>query len=243
MSKTDELKKLAQKITGETPSGRRASNVVEFIADKISGDTENTNTISESISYLADVYEPTPPAELQEKEVTITENGTTTVEADEGYDGLSSVDITTNVPSVEIHDWSYMFQNSRRLEDLDQFINMKPTSMGYCFNNANATQIDLPAFDTSNCTSFGECFSYTGFKSYPHHFDTSSATYLSNMCRGNSLTNEAARTFIANSLLTVPTSYNSKTLSHLGYSQTVSNQFVNMPQWEQLSANGWTTGY
>lgn len=34
---------------------------------------------------------------LQEKTITITENGTTTIIADEGYDGLSDVKITTNV--------------------------------------------------------------------------------------------------------------------------------------------------
>lgn len=35
---------------------------------------------------------------LQDKEVTITENGETEITADSGYDGLSSVEVTTNVP-------------------------------------------------------------------------------------------------------------------------------------------------
>lgn len=34
---------------------------------------------------------------MQKKSVTITENGTTKVNADEDYDGLSEVNITTNV--------------------------------------------------------------------------------------------------------------------------------------------------
>ena len=37
------------------------------------------------------------PASLQTKSVTITENGDTTVTADEGYDGLEQVNVTTNV--------------------------------------------------------------------------------------------------------------------------------------------------
>ena len=36
---------------------------------------------------------------LQDKSITITENGTTNVVADEGYDGLNNVEVVTNVPS------------------------------------------------------------------------------------------------------------------------------------------------
>lgn len=54
------------------------------------------------VSYLlgknAGGGSPTPPS-LQEKNVTITENTTTNVLPDIGYDGLSKVSITTNVPS------------------------------------------------------------------------------------------------------------------------------------------------
>lgn len=53
MSKTDELKKLSEKLVGDSPDTRRASDVVEYIADKMSGEnTENPTTISESIAYL-----------------------------------------------------------------------------------------------------------------------------------------------------------------------------------------------
>lgn len=50
----------------------------------------------------ADVNVSGGSATLQSKEVSITENGTTNVSADTGYDGLSGVEITTNVqPDLE----------------------------------------------------------------------------------------------------------------------------------------------
>ena len=52
MSKTDELKKLSEKLVGSAPDTRKASSVVEYIADQMSGDSENTDTISQSIAYL-----------------------------------------------------------------------------------------------------------------------------------------------------------------------------------------------
>lgn len=41
---------------------------------------------------------PAPTPTYQDKEITITQNGEQTITADSGYDALSSVDITTNVP-------------------------------------------------------------------------------------------------------------------------------------------------
>lgn len=45
----------------------------------------------------ANVNVPTPSPNLQNKSITITQNGTQTVTADSGYDGLDEVEITTNV--------------------------------------------------------------------------------------------------------------------------------------------------
>ena len=39
---------------------------------------------------------------LQDKNITITSNGTQNIEADEGYDGLNTVNITTNVEGVDV---------------------------------------------------------------------------------------------------------------------------------------------
>lgn len=52
-------------------------------------------------SYLLGKNNGDKPAILQDKEVTITENKETTIEPDEGYDGLSSAIVTTNVDNPE----------------------------------------------------------------------------------------------------------------------------------------------
>lgn len=286
MSKTDELKKLAEKITGETPSGRRASNVVEFIADKISGDTKDATTISESIAYLTDVYE--GGGTLQEKEVTITENGTTTVTPDEEYDGLSSVEVTTNVSSennahIDFHDVSaesqYMDGYNGGIRTVIQKATIDcsivPTleyktlshffAMGHHLTNAVLLNTDgITVFSAlfyecrmlteysvtvNNPTNLASMFE--GCKSLVNMtniFDLShitTASYEGNaglyhiFYNCNSLSNESLNN-IAKSLLTVPSNYGYKKLSHLGLNTNQQNAIKNMEEWTTLSANGWT---
>lgn len=59
-------------------------------------DTNNTSldNILNVVSELPEIVEP----KLQDKSVTITENGTQNIVADDGFDAMNSVSVTTNVP-------------------------------------------------------------------------------------------------------------------------------------------------
>lgn len=60
----------------------------------------NENAVVDVTNYAsASVNVPAPSPNLQSKSIEITENGTQTVLADSGYDGLDEVEITTNVQS------------------------------------------------------------------------------------------------------------------------------------------------
>ena len=59
---------------------------------------DNTKTIT-AVTYNGNDWPVGGAPSLQSKSVTYTANGTATITPDEGYDGLSSVDVTVNVAS------------------------------------------------------------------------------------------------------------------------------------------------
>ena len=61
--------------------------------------TEQEESLSGIVEYLENKIESGEPLLLQDKSIEITENGTTTITADEGYEGLNSVEVITNVAS------------------------------------------------------------------------------------------------------------------------------------------------
>lgn len=124
---------------------------------------------------------------LQSKSITIIENGTQNVTADEGYDGLNSVNITINVvPSFSIANCSYLFQDNRRndvINELLPFCN-GTTNCTYMFSSCtNLTVLDLSHFDTSSVTTMNSMFSSCNKLTTldVSNFDTSSVTTMDSM--------------------------------------------------------------
>lgn len=110
---------------------------------------------------------------LQSKSVEITENGQTTVTADSGYDGLSSVAVTTNVSgegdlSEYFNDTITQNTNTQQTMAIWQIINKLPnviyvdnsvTNLNGAFSSTYLTTLPKIVFN-SNVTSMQNMFAY-----------------------------------------------------------------------------------
>ena len=131
--------------------------------------TENgTYTPSTDGFSKVNVAVPIPEPNLQTKSISITENGTQTISADNGYDGLSSVSVTTNVSGgttdkIKMIDGMKLNYN-RYVIDYSKFDTSELTDFRYLLANTNfellpsRTSIDLSTWDTANATNMNSLF-------------------------------------------------------------------------------------
>ena len=70
-------------------------NIADAVRSKLG--VTDTYYVSELSSAIQSIQTGGAPS-LQSKSVTYTANGTNTITSDEGYDGLSSVDVTVAIP-------------------------------------------------------------------------------------------------------------------------------------------------
>ena len=106
---------------------------------------------------------PIPEPNLQTKSIEIVKNGTQTISADNGYDGLRSVSITTNVSGSTTSDKIKMIDGMKL--------------------NYTDRSIDYSKLDFSQVTDFGYMFAYSNINS-ALNIDTSNVTNMRYIFRG-----------------------------------------------------------
>lgn len=211
---------------------------------------------------------PTPP-NLQNKSVTITENGTTTIQADTGYDGLNSVTVNTNVTSSTItvpskmkfgnstwteipsnidfgnvESFSQMFISNQRLTEVRSIDTSSGVQFDKMFNYCSYL-VTVNLIDTSNGTTFDEMFnSCVRLVNIPQ-FDFSSMTSNYNIFSGcSALSNTSLNNILASVANgTSVTSAAWKSLKRMGLTQAQATTCQSLSNWDAFVAAGWTTGY
>lgn len=237
----------------------------------------------------------TPVLLQDDKEVTITTNGETTIEPDEGFDGLTSVKVTTNVSSDNNakFDFSKVYSNQSAYTAITEIGTIDctgKTSLNYLFNNMsgidnikiintsdvitmmstfqNCSSVkNINVFDTSNVANFSSLFFNSSLLETFPSFNTSKATTFNRLCVNcsslknipvlntslvtdfqfafsncNSLTNDSLNNILK--MCSDATSYRgTKTLSHIGLSQSQATTCTGLSNWSECQSAGWSTGY
>ena len=141
----------------------------------------------------ADVDVPSETPTLQEKSVTITTNTTEVVEPETGYDALSKVTVTTNIPqpsgtiditdngTVDVRDYASANVNVSSGGENNAQINTYLS--GSANENVSAYIVSVPTF-TNTKTKLTGFFSYCSQLQSVELFDTSEVTRMDNMFTG-----------------------------------------------------------
>ena len=198
---------------------------------------------------------PTPP-NLQEKEVTITENGTTNVAPDTGYDGLSGVEVKTNVSGTDLSEYfitsvkagsQYTSGFARySLKKIPENIVIDTTQSPYYIMGLFSYLLaitSVPYFDTTGVTSFryfcNECANLVDVPIY----NTASVLGPYGMDKAFSncpkLSDESLNNILKMCINAVSYS-GTKTLASVGLSSTQRTKCQSLSNWNDFVAAGWS---
>lgn len=194
---------------------------------------------------------PTPP-KLQEKNVTITENGTQNVTPDASYDGLSKVSITTDVSGASDLDWTVLgYENRPEIidEDYNYAKQIKDTwvpaaSLKNKFNGNNKLSI-MPFVDTSTTTEFTDMFTDCNRLTTVPVLDLSSATTLLRMFRNDYYLSDESLNNILKMCISATSFTGYKGLTQLGFSSSFypAERIQSLPNYQDFIDAGWQIGY
>ena len=234
------------------------SEIDEYLSIGYIVEYDGTLEITQNGLYDVEDYEqanvdvPSGEPTLQSKSVTITTNTTTNIQADEGYDGLSQVAVTTNVTSdnnAKIDTAPQTAVNVRllnmcikELPETFDLSNVTGTAINELFK-ACAQIVNAPnlLFTTSVVFAKSIFASCTNLVNVPvYNFSKiTNMQYAFDNCP--SLSNESLNNILymcANSNITI-----NKTLAYIGLSPEQATTCQSLSNWSALSALGWTTGY
>jgi len=155
-----------QKLTG-TYAGIIPSGSINIIQN-------GTTDVSQYAS--ANVNVPIPTPNLQNKSITITENGTNTITPDTGYDGLDEVEITTNVSSSggDITHEEYLLDVELARSILEDFIPY--TELQYI--ESTGTQYIDTGYKPNQNTKIDIIMESIDWGDYKNPFGIRTATYI-----------------------------------------------------------------
>ena len=217
------------------------------------GVTANKIKKGETIAGVTGTYEGVQP-NLQSKSVTITENGTTTVAPDTGYDGLNSVSITTDVQSggsKPILPKGTYFKGSTFTEfDLFKDLDLSNIEgMASMFEDCRKL-VSFGYFDSSNIqgmvSTFKGCSALTtlpGTTNPSQILDTSNLMYFQDCFSGCMYLSNDSLNVILRMCINATKITGNKTLKYIGLADWQATTCQTLSNWDDFVAAGWTTGY
>lgn len=255
------------------------SEIDEYLSIGYIVEYDGTLEITQNGLYDVEDYEqanvdvPSGEPTLQSKSVTITTNTTTNIQADEGYDGLSSVAVTTNVGGKTILPDGIRFYNSTcaDMSWLENADTSQITNLGNVFAGCLSLTY-VPTIDTSNVTSAGAVFNgSTSIETLPN-LDLSKVTYCENFANScvalknvpvynlqsvtnarsmrymftscPNLTDESLNNIMETCISTNIVTYPAlKTLNSIGITSAQATRCQSLSNYDAFIAAGWTTGY